>query len=332
MEKIAIFDVPAESGGALAILEHYYRLALIDTRNEYLFIVSTPVFANATNIEVRNYQWVKKNVFLRFFFEIFTARRIIRKYKIQKIISLQNFPIFSRNKNQVLYLHNALLVSDYRFSFFKERKLWVYNRVLSKFLSIVINKAKTIIVQTESMRNKLIKNNNFKGEIQVLKPSITFEKPILLPEKSSKIRFFYPASFQSYKNHEIIISALMTLEKRILDQIEVIFTIKLNDVINTTLYKIISNHKLPIVFVGNLDRKALSDYYLTSVLVFPSLIESLGLPLLEAMYFNASIISTNLDFSVEILKDYIKADFYQFDNFNQLAQIFEQYYKRSLNS
>ena len=46
--RICVYDVAAESGGALTILNRYYRKALSDKQNEYLFIIGLPELARIT--------------------------------------------------------------------------------------------------------------------------------------------------------------------------------------------------------------------------------------------------------------------------------------------
>jgi len=61
MKKIMVFDVPAESGGALTILKQYYEKAIKDTKNKWIFVVSTPDLADTKNVKILNYPWVKKS-------------------------------------------------------------------------------------------------------------------------------------------------------------------------------------------------------------------------------------------------------------------------------
>ena len=68
--KIMVFDVPADSGGALTILNQYYDKAVKDTENEWIFIISTPILKSKMNVKVVNFPWVKKSWFHRLYFDI----------------------------------------------------------------------------------------------------------------------------------------------------------------------------------------------------------------------------------------------------------------------
>lgn len=71
--KIMVFDVPAESGGALTILKQYYQEALKDKENEWIFVVSTPQLKASENAKVLNYAWIKKSLFNRLYFDNIVA-------------------------------------------------------------------------------------------------------------------------------------------------------------------------------------------------------------------------------------------------------------------
>lgn len=56
-------------------------------------------------------------------------------------------------------------------------------------------------------------------------------------------------------------------------------------------------------------REVVFEMYSKSVLVFPSFVESFGMPLLEARMSNSVILASDQNFSREILKDYNNAYF-----------------------
>ena len=63
--RIMVFDVPAESGGALTILKQYYDRAINDKDNQWLFVISTPYLNETENVKVLRYPWIKKSWFHR---------------------------------------------------------------------------------------------------------------------------------------------------------------------------------------------------------------------------------------------------------------------------
>ncbi len=124
-------------------------------------------------------------------------------------------------------------------------------------------------------------------------------------------RFFYPASGVIFKNHKIIIEACIKLKERGINGYNVIFTLNGDEnkhIIH--LYKKVIEYELPVKFVGSLLREDVFDYYSKSVLVFPSYIETVGLPLLEAKIHGTPILVSDCAFAHEILVGYKNALFF----------------------
>jgi len=127
--------------------------------------------------------------------------------------------------------------------------------------------------------------------------------------------FFYPSSALSYKNHKIIVQAFRMLQKEHKNNYKVIFTLNGNENKNIKkLNKIIEEENLPIEFIGSIDIDSVYDYYSKSILIFPSYIETFGLPMLEAKMHKSPILASDCPFSHENLDGYEKVHF--FDPFN----------------
>jgi hypothetical protein len=149
--KIMVFDVPAEVGGALTILNQYYQTALQDQQNQWYFIVSTPKLLEQKNVHVMNYPWVKKSWFHRLYFDYFISSKLIKEFRIDEVLSLQNTIIPFTKKKQILYLHQPLPFVETRFKFMENFKFWMYQNVISRMIFRSIRKADQVIVQTKWM-------------------------------------------------------------------------------------------------------------------------------------------------------------------------------------
>lgn len=78
---------------------------------------------------------------------------------------------------------------------------------------------------------------------------------------------------------------------------------------------------LPIDLIGPLTKDEVYDFYQKSILLFPSYIETVGLPLLEAKKHHAPIIAANLDYAREVLNDYDKVKYFNPDDPEKLAML-----------
>ena len=69
--KIMVFDVPADSGGALSILEEYYYKAINypDKNIQWVFVLSKPIFKGTNTVKILDILGLKVGgmAFLRLF-------------------------------------------------------------------------------------------------------------------------------------------------------------------------------------------------------------------------------------------------------------------------
>lgn len=322
MNKI-IFDVPAASGGALSILNLYYNKALEDKKNKYIFVVSTPELENQDNIKIIKYPWIKYSWIHRLFFDYLIAPRIVKKNNVKEIISLQNVRIPRVKVSQTIYLHQPLPFIQKKYSFFENKKYWIYQNIVGRLIKKSLKKADKIIVQSSWLKNILLHEKIIldatKIEVEIPKLNILDLKPFINTKENYK-RFFFPSSDEVYKNHKIIVNACIEVLKENRVDFEVYFTLKLNQ-LDETLQNIITENNLPIVFLGNLSQKEVYKYYENSILIFPSKIETFGLPLLEAKKSDGVILSIDEVYSKEVLGDYQNAYFFKDDDYKTLASL-----------
>lgn len=317
-----VFDVPASSGGALTILNQYYEKALNDKDNKWIFVVSTANLKETGNIKVLKFPWVKKSWIHRLWFDAFYERKIIKKYKNADLISLQNVPL-KTTKNHVIYLHTPLPFLYVKYSFLKEFKSWLYNIVTRFRIKKGLTKSTNqIIVQTEWMKKSVIETFKVKEEnINVIAPKLN---EVVYNYKfkgfeNNKIVFFYPAGNIKFKNHKVIIESFKKIENK--NNYQVIFTIDKNEKKSKYIKNEIQKYNLPIKLVGRLNYEEVLSMYENSILIFPSYLETFGLPLLEARTIGTPIIASDKPFSKEILYGYDKCIFFNPFDINSLVEI-----------
>lgn len=332
--NIMVFDVSAESGGALSVLNDFYNKYKTDGKNNYIFVVSKPKLEESKNTKVLRYQWIKKSWLHRLYFDNFIAPRLIREYEIDEVLSLQNIIIPHTNVHQTVYVHNSLPFAEYQFSILKDKLPWVYQNILSKIIFKSIKKANKVIVQTEWMREACVEKLNVdKTKIEVLLPKIDIEVlRCYQPTKESLTTFFYPASGVSFKNHKVIVEACLKLKHEGIDKYSVVFTLKGNEnkkILN--LYKLVQDNSLSVFFIGSISRDKVFEQYSKSVLLFPSYIETVGLPLIEARMHGTPILVSNCIFAHEILDGYENVDFFDPFDTNKLVELMLKYISKNTN-
>lgn len=314
---VMIYDVHASESGALAILDDLYRQirAYSDKSVKWVFIVSTPKYEETDNIRVKRFPWVKKNWGYRYYFDAVTTRRLLQKYKPDKVFSLQNKGIPFYHKEQLVYLHLPFILTDYKFNIKTDgKKLWLYQNIVSKGIFKSLRKVDCTIVQTHWMKEALAEKAGVSKErIIIQEPDISTNSiSKYVDTRENRHSFFYPATAFSYKNHMTLLRALKYAQDAGLSDYTLTLTICPEE--NTLTRKLVEYaraNNLNVTFGGQIPREKVFEMYANTVLLFPSYVESFGLPLLEARLTGSYIIASDCPFSREILDGYEKAMFFK---------------------
>lgn len=279
--------------------------------------MSGKYFPETDNIKIIVRSDLKKSKVKKFFFEIFNGYKFINSYEPDVYISLQNIATLGvKAKKQIVYLHQPIpFQTQKKFSFFKssERKLAFYQHVVGRIIKKSISKVQpTTIVQTKWMKNAVCTQTNLdKAKIIVKHPFVNMgekgEKYINNKTRS----FFYPASEYLYKNHILIYDAIRILNKNNINDFKVILTVNGNNELS-------SNN---VEFIGHIERNKVFKMYEDSVLIFPSYIESFGLPLIEAALRADIVLAADTEFARELLSNYDNVYFFPYNNPKALAEL-----------
>ena len=115
---------------------------------------------------------------------------------------------------------------------------------------------------------------------------------------SANIVYFYPAYFYPHKNHFKLIKAFEALDKLKIKPYKLLLTLSNNEF--KKIFKIKSSN---VVLLNKLSYSEIfNTYRYVDYLIYPSLLESYGLPLLEAKLSGIDIIASDLPYVYDICK------------------------------
>lgn len=327
--NIMVYDVAASSGGAVSILENYYTEHKQDKKNHYYYILSVVNLPDADNITVINVPQIKKNWFRRLIFDCFSVNKLIEKYNIDEVLSLQNTIIPFFNGRQVVYVHNALPFSQHRFSLMEDKVLWIYQNIIGEIIIRSVKRADQIIVQTDWMKEAVERITKSNKKIKVEFPSVYIPDNCVYDERENRNYFFYPANCSSFKNHKVIFEACHLLHEEGIDNYSVIFT--LNGDETDKIQKIRDDFEMissNIVWKGYMSKEEVFEMYSKSVLIFCSYIETVGLPIYEAMKVGSPILIADTDYSKNIATKYNLISYFPVNDAKTLKNLMKQYIRR----
>lgn len=308
--KIAVIDIAASNGGAKSILLDFYNYVVYNNGNdEWFFFVGSSIICEQSNIHVIVKSNIKKSWINRLKYDFWDAQADMKAIQPDVILNFQNTSIRYKQARQYLYVHQPIPFQKIKkYSFLKpdERVYAVYQYLIGGLIKKSIAQADRIFVQTEWMR-KAVQKYCHSSKVVVISPEIKVDNN--LDKKKSCVLynyFFYPAAYIPYKNHEIIIQACKQLLLEGDKNFHVDFTIY-PEQIDTLGVEQIS-------CVGTQSRDTILSWYKERILIFPSYIETFGMPLAEARRMNGIIFAARTPFALEILDGYTNAFF--FDPFN----------------
>jgi glycosyltransferase involved in cell wall biosynthesis len=225
---------------------------------------------------------------------------------IESIICFGNIPPpIKVNIKVSIYFHNELLFNPLGVNLSFKEKI----KLLVKKYYLLFNNNKNYhwICQTQNVATKL--QNFFNISQQKIKVFPFYNTDISGVINKEPDMFIYPANFSKHKNHDRLFKAFIIAAKKINRKIKLYLTI------DPILFKksFYNKKNIPInldfINIGIVSNKELIDYISRAeFLIFPSLNESFGLPLIEAALNNSYIIASNKDYVQEVVNPSLKFD------------------------
>lgn len=333
--NIVISAINFYEGGPLSILKdcytelnkgkyNNYKIKLLVHRKELL----SPTLNN--NIEIIQFPKSRKSYLFRIYYEYIYFLFLSKKWNVKLWVSLHDISPNVRAESQAVYCHNP---SPFRKIEWKELFLNPIYFLFTLFYKLVyrinIHANKHVIVQQEWLKKQFIEDfgvenskiivANPSNKNQKYKTNNNFKKP-------TEFSFFFPSLARPFKNFEIICKAVQILNKRNIYNFKVYLTLDgtENKYANYIFkkYKFLKN----IEFIGVISRDDVFNYYTNiDVLIFPSKLESWGLPISEFKEFNKPIVLINKEYAYETLGNYDKVNFFDDDNKEMLANLMQDH-------
>ena len=268
----------------------------------------------------------KKSYLKRFYYEYFYFKRLSKKLKPYLWFSLHDMTPNVVADKRVVYCHNSIIFYDMkRKDMINEFKMFMFSRFYKYIYKINIKKNNFVVVQQDWIRKRFKKIFKIKNVV-VAHPNVVIDdsnnncKNIKIVKNS----FLYPSFPRIFKNFEVICKAVEILENKNIENFKVYLTIDGNE--NIYSKEIVEKYgRLKCIeFIGLQTRENLMKYYSKiETVIFPSKLETWGLPISEAKAFGKNIILADLEYAHETLGTYEKVMFFGPDDAEKLAEKME---------
>lgn len=315
--KLVVSAVSLVEGGTLSILldlaEH---LGTQFHNEEVLYLVNRRVAEHFTGKRFEVHSWPKRSWIGRVWFEKVFVRQIERRLRPNAWLSLHDITAGLRDTRQLLYCHNPspffnrstrLPVVDIKFQLFSRFYDYLYRWD--------IHRNAHVIVQQDWMRKEFLRRYPLrKDQILVANPipsramsEGSKHSPLLrMPSPSTPLVLFYPTLPRIFKNLEFIGELARSLATQ-----PIRFVVTIDGTENSYARYIKREYgDLPnLQLIGRQPRPVvLQIYEQADALIFPSRLETWGLPLSEFMATGKPIFAADLPYAREVLSGYALAD------------------------
>ena len=299
-------------------LENYEIVALVHNRELFSEFDS--------KIKFIEFMDSKKSYLKRFYYEYFYFKRLSKKLKPYLWFSLHDMTPNVVTDKRAVYCHNPIIFYDVkRKDMINEFKMFMFSKFYKYIYKINIKKNNFVVVQQDWIRKRFKKIFKIKNVV-VAHPNVVIDDSNnnYKNTKIVKNSFLYPSFPRIFKNFEVICKAVEILENKNIENFKVYLTIDGSE--NIYSKEIVEKYgRLKCIeFIGLQTRENLMKYYSKiETVIFPSKLETWGLPISEAKAFGKNIILADLEYAHETLGTYEKVMFFGPDDAEKLAEKME---------
>jgi glycosyltransferase involved in cell wall biosynthesis len=230
--------------------------------------------------------------------------------KRSNVLFFCSYPPLGKHNNSFVYYHTQFFTNPYKYLKDDLSVKIKFIRIFAHWLIKIFHKKVDVFYcQTAEVKRALLVNFQ---NINV-KCVPFFNDTDLYEEKNHKNNtmydFFYPGTADAHKNYFNLFDAVEILGKQ--KKISLVVTVakdklgfieRIDQVNNALGYKAILN-------IGRVSKREVLEFYTKSkAMVFPSLEESLGLPLIEAAILKLPIIGSDLPYIYNVVENPIVFD------------------------
>ena len=297
------------SGGGLAIMNAIVNyINKNELTREFHFLVDKRNFIHLKGKEIQTVINNSEKDRLQFYFK--------NRKSFKSIFCIANVPPpLHQKSNTLIFFHNELLLvpSNSEISFL-EKAIFRLKKLYINFLN---HKGYQWVVQTCHIQHKLSNGLGISKKKVMIAP--IFREFELINKHIKEDYFIYPTSNKKHKNNLRLIKAFIMAAKEV--SIPIYLEITLTKMELDKIIRTIIPSNLKIISLGTLPHNELiSRISRSKFLIFPSLVESFGLPLIEAIQNGCKVLASDLEYVNEIIEPSLVFDPYSVKSISEVIK------------
>ncbi len=305
-QHLVVSAVNLTEGGTLTVLRECLRAArqALPESWEITALVHRADLVEVPGIRCLEFPDIKRRWLSRVRFEYFDCRALARDLKPDFWLALHDMSPRVGPVAQAVYCHNAMCF--YRMSLreaWLDPKLVLFSWFYGLLYGINIRANQAVIVQQDWIRQEFERRYGI-ANVVVAHPLLDPAIP-RVASKRQGARFFYPSFPRVFKNFEVLLEAWALLCEDPSWSGELAVTVDGSE--NPYARDLIRRHGAlrNVQFTGRLTHAQVQDQYRRSdCLVFPSRLETWGMPLSEAKQHGLAVLASDLPYAHEAMGEY----------------------------
>lgn len=264
----------------------------------------------------------------RLWFEYWSSNKISRRLKPSLWLSMHDVTPNVTADVRAVYCHqSAAFYRPRTFELFADPKIVVFSLFYGLLYRIHIHENDYVIVQQNWMREEFRRRYGVR-HVVVAHPSVDLPKTLSASGRSPSprpYRFFYPAAPRTFKNPEVCLQAARLLEQRNFTDFELWLTFDAStNRYASTLAKQFGDVR-SVRWLGSLSRERVFELYAEAdCLLFPSLMETWGLPITEFRALGKPMLVADMPYASETAAGYDFAKLFDPADAGNLADLMVQ--------
>lgn len=312
-------------GGPLTVLQDFVQAAAEALSEDWQIVafVHDERVISAERVLKIEIPYAKHSWIRRMWFEWHEARTYSKRLRPSIWVSLHDISPSVGQVRQVVYCHNP--VPFYRLrvrDVYLEPSLLIFRICYEWLYRFNIKKNHTVVVQQSWLRTRFQKWMDADAQILVAHPiePVAAHGSLIRNHGEQAASFLYPALPRAFKNIELLCRAARNLESD--TQWNGCITLTIDGTENRYARWLIRNFGSlrSVRFIGRQSREGmLRQYSQTDCLLFPSRLETWGLPITEAKQRGIPMFVADLPYAKESVGTYDMVDFIDVDDHAALA-------------
>lgn len=313
--RILVLAHNLRAAGGLAVGRNVISsLSRVRPEHRYGLVVPSGVGYEevATPLNAEKYYFDRRGSWRRqYWFESWDLPKLAKAFRPDRVWGLGNFGLRNASCPQAVLIHKPHYVYGSEFQQRERLQFRLLNEIGRRRLRRSLPATSLIFCQTRTICERFRQSYDFAGKVALM-PSAVSElaikgdpnkRPSIFAHLAGRFVLLCVSKYYAHKNLEVFVE-LMLEHGEALQDVTVIVTVAADQHPNANRFiQSLDDPRLAerLINVGPIDPSEVAAYFANcSGLILPTLLETFGLPYLEAMQFGRPILTSDLDFARDV--------------------------------